>query len=186
MFASFALAKSNVVNSYYCGISSTSQVSFKMSTVKFAPNDWKYSNQVMNTNAEKQRSVSNDVRQASHALRNETDAKTKWEQQNTDKALKLRMDDVTSWRDRVELTLSQTDTEIGALMELKERAQAAYEEDLSPLKMVAQCQELRERRVSIELVRDFVEAELNKEREVHCYSFYIHSPFIQFYSYTIV
>ena len=143
-----------------------------MSTVKFAPNDWKYSNQVMNLNAEKQRTASNDVRQASHALRNETDAKTKWEQQSTDKALKLRMDDVTSWRDRVELTLSRTDAEIVALVELKERAQAAYDEDLYPLKMVAECQELRERRVSIDLVRDFVEAELNKEREVNIFLLY--------------
>ena len=138
-----------------------------MSAVKFAPNDWKFSNQVMTMNAEKQRSVSNEVRQASHALRNETDARTKWEQQNTDKALKLRMSDVTAWKDRVELTLSRTDAEINALGELKERAQLAYEQDLTPLNMVAQCQELRERRVSIDLVRDFVEAELNKEREVH-------------------
>ena len=145
-----------------------------MSAVKFAPNDWKFSNQVMTMNAEKQRSVSNEVRQASHALRNETDARTKWEQQNTDKALKLRMNDVTAWKDRVELTLSRTDVEINALGELKERAQLAYEKDLTPLNMVAQCQELRERRVSIDLVRDFVEAELNKEREVHYFSLNIY------------
>ena len=140
-----------------------------MSAVKFAPNDWKYSNQVMSLNAERQRSVSNDVRQTSHALRNETEAKTKWEQENTDKALKLRMNDVTAWRDKVELTLSRTDVEISALSELKETARQAYESDLVPLNMVTQCLELRERRVSIDLVRDFVEAELNKEREVSFY-----------------
>lgn len=58
--------------------------------------------------------------------------------------------------------LTRTDPPPPQLTETKERCEKALEEKALPLDVVLECLSLREQRVSIDLVRDDVEAELHK------------------------
>lgn len=133
---------------------------------KFTPEDWQVSNQTVNTNAEHQRDLSNEVRQRSYSLRNQTSNKTNWEQYNTENALKSRMKVVINCKDHVNLKLEHTENEIKALVSVTEKVENAFEEKNYPLELVLKCLDMREERTSIDLVHDRVNVELLKEIEI--------------------
>ena len=58
--------------------------------------------------------------------------------------------------------LRDTENEINALTDCKNRTELAFEVKILPMDVVLECLALREQRVSVDLVRDEVEAELNK------------------------
>lgn len=133
---------------------------------KFAPSDWHLSNFTIASSAERQRSIAHDVRQQSQRLRNETESKTQWTQHSTDTNLQSRIGDIHNWKDTLEKTLADTETEIDKLSEHKDRTEQALEAKTLPLAVVIECLGLREQRVAIDRVRDEVESELHKELEV--------------------
>ena len=64
--------------------------------------------------------------------------------------------------DTLAKTLHNTEEEIDKLSEHKEHVEKALEAKTMPLEVTFSCLSLREGRVSIDLVRDEVEAKLNK------------------------
>ncbi|EDO37357.1 predicted protein, partial [Nematostella vectensis] len=133
---------------------------------RFAVSDWHTSNQIIRTNAERQREASHRVRQESRFLRNETDNHTRWTQHDSNTKLEKRIDDINDWKRSLERCLAETDNEIALLTREKERTERALEAKKVPLDITLECLMLRENRQSIDLVRDEVEAQLHKEVEV--------------------
>lgn len=133
---------------------------------RYAVADWHTSNNIIRTNAERQRDSSHRIRQESRFLRNETDNHTRWTQHDSNTKLEKRIDDINDWRKSLERCLAETDEEIRLLQEEKERAEQALEAKKVPLDIAMECLMLREHRQAIDLVRDPVEAELHKEVEV--------------------
>ncbi|XP_064382197.1 tektin-2-like [Halichondria panicea] len=132
---------------------------------KFAPADWHTSNHMIASSAERQQSIARDVREQSKIVQIETDNKTRWTQHDTNTKLDGRISEITQWKENLSRTLTDTEKEIEKLTETKERCEKALEEKALPLDVVLECLSLREQRVSIDLVRDDVEAELHKELE---------------------
>lgn len=138
----------------------------KHSPTKFAPSDWKTSNHVIASSAERQRSTAHDIRQQSQRLRNDTENCTLWTQHDNDTRLDIRTGEIQNWIDTLTKTLHDTEEEIDKLSEHKERTEKALEVKTMPLEVALGCLTLREGRVAIDLVRDEVELKLNKEVEV--------------------
>ena len=161
--------------------------SFKMasvatSPVKYAPSDWHTSNKVLHSSAERQREMSNRVRQESHKTRNETGSQmivptyqglfifnflsqmlqTKWTQHDSDTHLHNRHSDVTDWKNTVDTTFTKTEREMEQLLQTKRIAEYSLQSMSMPLEIALECLTTREGRIAIDLVRDDVEAELNK------------------------
>ncbi|XP_003384329.1 PREDICTED: tektin-2-like [Amphimedon queenslandica] len=139
---------------------------YETSPTKYAPSDWTISNEVIQSSAERQRLASHRIRQESNQTRNETSITTKWTQHSNDTSLHQRISDVTDWKSSLQHTLSETDSAITKLSESKRLAEYALMAKEMPLHVVLECLVTRENRVAIDLVRDEVEAELNKEVSV--------------------
>ena len=91
--------------------------------------------------------------------------KTRWTQHTNNSNLQQRISDITTWKETLEKTLSDTEKEMDQLMVVKSIAEKALEVKGMPLDVVIDCLSLREGRVSIDNVRDEVEAELNQVRQ---------------------
>jgi len=133
---------------------------------RYAVSDWHTSNTLLRTNAERLRDSSHTIRQDARRLRNETDNHTRWTQHESDTKLEKRIDDINEWRKSLEKCLKDTDNEINSLQEEKERTEVALEAKKLPLDVAIECLMLRENRKDIDLVRDKVEEQLQKEVEV--------------------
>ena len=88
--------------------------------------------------------------------------RTRWTQHDNDTRLDVRIGDIHNWMDTLAKTLHNTEEEIDKLSEHKERTEKALEAKTMPLEVAFSCLSLREGRVAIDLVRDEVEAQLNK------------------------
>ena len=132
---------------------------------RFAVSDWHTSNQIIRTNAERQRDSSHRVRQESRFLRNETDNHTRWTQHDSNTKLEKRIHDINNWKKSLERCLAETDNEIALLQQEKERTERALEAKKVPFDITLECLMLRENRQNIDLVRDEVEAQLHKVRK---------------------
>lgn len=140
---------------------------FKMATYckpaqKFATSDWFTSNYTISTNAERQRGAAHDTRQEARFLRNETDNKTKWDQQDNNTRLSDRVDMIRKWKDILEKTLADTDQEIAALSESKEETEVQLESMNLPTEVNIENLVTREGRQDIDSVEDEVEDQLHK------------------------
>ena len=89
---------------------------------------------------------------------------TKWTQHHNDTFLHHRISNVSDWKSTLQRTLSSTDNAIAQLTVTKRLAECALMAKEMPLHVVIECLMIRENRVAIDLVRDDVEAELNKAR----------------------
>ncbi|XP_063674863.1 tektin-B1-like [Bolinopsis microptera] len=132
----------------------------------FAPNDWHNSNSIISSTATRQQGGSLEIRQAARQLRNDTDNKTNWGQNDNTTRLYDRMSDITAWKDKLEQTIADTNAEIAALTTHKERTETALTNMNTPFEVVHDNLATRSIRVSIDLVDDEVNQELNKEVEV--------------------
>jgi len=64
--------------------------------------------------------------------------------------------------------LRDTEVEINTLTDCKNQTELAFEvKMLGPMDVMLECLALREQRVSVDLVRDEVEAELNKANDIY-------------------
>lgn len=132
----------------------------------FAPNDWHNSNVILSTTAVRQQGGSTEIRQAARKLRNETDSLTNWDQHDNTTRLYDRMQDVTSWKDKLEQTIAETDQEIAQLTSHKERCETALTNMNTPYEVAHDNLATRSLRVAVDLVDDEVHQELTKEGEV--------------------
>ena len=137
---------------------------------RFSVPDWHTSNNTIRTNAERQIEASHRIRQDSRFLRNETENHTRWTQHDSNTKLEKRIDDVNDWRKSLERCRAETDQEIMLLQQEKERAEQALEAKKVPLDIAMECLMLREHRQAIDLVRDPVESELHKVKNVTCFN----------------
>jgi len=140
--------------------------SVNMLPPKYAVSDWVTSNKLMSLNAERIRDSSHTIRQDARRLRNETDNHTRWTQHDSNTKLEKRIDDINDWKRSLERCLEETDKEIKSLENEKKNAEIALEAKIIPLHIALECLMLREEREGIDLVRDEVEHQLQKEVEV--------------------
>ncbi|XP_066495186.1 tektin-2 [Tiliqua scincoides] len=133
---------------------------------RFTLPDWHTSFDLISTNAQRQRSASHQIRQEARILRNETNNQTKWDEHDNRTRLNERIDCVNRWKEDLDKCLTDIDTEINALTQMKEAAERALQAKNLPLDVAIECLTLRESRRGIEVVRDPAEEELHKEVEV--------------------
>lgn len=121
---------------------------------------------VMSSTAERQRNASEQVRQEGIHLRNTRDNRTTWTQHQTDTDLSDRVGDITVWRNTLEKHKYELEQETDLLRKTRDCTEKAYEAKQVPMDVVFECLSLREQRLGTDLVRDEVEAQLQKELEV--------------------
>ncbi|KAF7245903.1 Tektin-2 [Varanus komodoensis] len=133
---------------------------------RFTLPDWYTNCDLLSTNAERQRSASHQIRQEARILRNETNNQTKWDEHDNRTRLNERIDCVNRWKEALDKCLTDTDTEISAMTQMKEEAERALQAKNLPLDVAIENLTLRESRRAIDVVKDPVEDELHKEVEV--------------------
>ncbi|XP_020664535.3 tektin-2 [Pogona vitticeps] len=133
---------------------------------RFTLPDWHTNLDLLSTNAERQRFASHQIRQEGRILRNETNNQTKWDEHDNRTRLNERIDCVNRWKETLDKALTDIDTEINALTQMKEQAERALQAKNLPLDVAIENLTLRESRRAIDVVRDPVEEELHKEVEV--------------------
>nr|XP_020664535.1 tektin-2 [Pogona vitticeps]XP_020664536.1 tektin-2 [Pogona vitticeps] len=133
---------------------------------RFTLPDWHTNLDLLSTNAERQRFASHQIRQEGRILRNETNNQTKWDEHDNRTRLNERIDCVNQWKETLDKALTDIDTEINALTQMKEQAERALQAKNLPLDVAIENLTLRESRRAIDVVRDPVEEELHKEVEV--------------------
>uniref|UniRef100_UPI00398E4FD0 tektin-2 n=1 Tax=Pristiophorus japonicus TaxID=55135 RepID=UPI00398E4FD0 len=136
------------------------------SAQRYTVPDWFSNNNQISTNSERQRYMSHQIRQEDRTLRNETNNQTKWDQEDNSTRLAERMDQVERWKEVLENTLSDINTEICALSKSKEEVERALEAKNLNLDVAIESLTLREGRQEIDLVTDKVHEQLLKEVEV--------------------
>ncbi|XP_053123198.1 tektin-2-like isoform X3 [Hemicordylus capensis] len=133
---------------------------------RFTLPDWYTNGELLSTNAERQRFASHQIRQEARTLRNETNNQTKWDEHDNRTRLNERIDIVNRCKETLDKYLTDVDTEINALTQMKEAAERALQAKNLPLDVAIECLTLRESRRAIDVVKDPVEDELHKEVEV--------------------
>ncbi|NXJ77269.1 TEKT2 protein, partial [Trogon melanurus] len=133
---------------------------------RFTVPDWHTNSRFISADAERQRSVSHQVRQEARALRNETNNQTKWDEHDNQTRLAERISSVNRWKETLDKCLADIDAEIDALAKVKEAAEHALQAKNLSLDVSIECLTLRESRRAIDVVRDPVEEELHKEVKV--------------------
>ncbi|XP_061452240.1 tektin-2 [Rhineura floridana] len=133
---------------------------------RFTLPDWHTNCDLISTNAERQRFASHQIRQEARVLRNETNNQTKWDEHDNRTRLNERIDAVNRWKETLDKCLTDIDTEINAMTQMKEEAEQALQAKNLPLDVAIENLTLRESRRAIDVVKDPVEDELHKEVEV--------------------
>ncbi|KAL7980547.1 hypothetical protein Chor_001701 [Crotalus horridus] len=91
---------------------------------------------------------------------------TKWDEHDNCTRLNERLDAVNRWKETLDKCLTDMDTEINSLTQMKEAAERALQAKNLPLDVAIENLTLRESRRAIDVVKDHVEDELHKEVEV--------------------
>ncbi|XP_045404228.1 tektin-2 isoform X1 [Lemur catta] len=133
---------------------------------RFQLPDWHTNSYLLSANAERQRDASHQIRQEARVLRNETNNQTIWDEHDNRTRLAERIDTVNRWKEMLDKSLTDLDTEISTLTKMKESAEQNLQAKNLPLDVAIECLTLRESRRDIDVVRDSVENELHKEVEV--------------------
>ncbi|KAM4044351.1 tektin-1 isoform 1-T2 [Anomaloglossus baeobatrachus] len=133
---------------------------------KFLPNEWSLANQTQYASAEVQRSRSERLVAESERLVDEVEKTTQKTQNDVNKKLEQRLNEIDFWKKELDNKLEDTVNDIDQLLAYKTRLENALESCMEPLSIAQQCLIEREKRVGIDLVHDEVERELIKEVEV--------------------
>ncbi|XP_048838139.1 tektin-1 isoform X2 [Brienomyrus brachyistius] len=133
---------------------------------KILPSEWHQANQVHYGNANAELSRSERLVAASKRLVEESDKAVQRMQQDANKRLEQRIQDIRFWRQELNLSLENMVLEVEGLLTLRTRLERALAGCSKPLEVTLQCLAEREKRVGIDLVHDEVERELKKQKEV--------------------
>lgn len=129
---------------------------------KYLPEEWRHSNKIQYSSAEKERTIAERIRDESNRLVQETDQSTAKTQADVDKKLSQRLIDVSYWKSELDRQHAETCSEIDSLLNFKARLDQAIANTQIPLKVVMDCLTAREGRVKIDNVHDDVEVQMLK------------------------
>ncbi|XP_031559893.1 tektin-1-like, partial [Actinia tenebrosa] len=133
---------------------------------KYVPEEWHASNHLQYFTAEKERAAAERLRDESERLRVEIEVRTVETQQDVNKKLDQRLNDINYWKSELDNEQEATENEIAAMLEFKARLTRALADTELPLMIAQQCLVNREKRRGVDLVHDNVEMQLLKEVEV--------------------
>ncbi|XP_065054990.1 tektin-1-like [Rhopilema esculentum] len=133
---------------------------------KYTPEEWHRSNHLNYNSAERERKSAEMIRDESNRLKHEVHITTIKTQSDVNKKLDQRIQDINFWKSEIDRLHGETDDEINALIQYKERLEKALDGTQLPLHVAKQCLANRNERLQIDLVHDDVEIQLIKEVEV--------------------
>ena len=132
------------------------------SAPKYSTKEWSISNQLNYSQAEQERKVSELIRDESNRLSNEINIVTLKTQIDVNKKIEQRLNDIQFWKSELDNQFLETENEIQNLLKYQKRTEAIFQMTQTPLLISKECIKNRERRISIDLVRDDVEVQLLK------------------------
>ena len=129
---------------------------------KYTTNEWNRSNHLNYAKSENERKTGEMIRDESARLAHETHITTLKTQSDVNKKLEQRLNDITFWKSELDRQYQETEDEIQKMLEFKNRLVVALSATDIPLHIAKECLQNREKRMSIDLVHDDVEAQLLK------------------------
>ena len=129
---------------------------------KYTPEEWHRSNHLNYNSAERERKSAEMIRDESNRLKHEVHITTIKTQSDVNKKLDQRIQDINFWKSEIDRLHGETDDEINALIQYKERLEKALDGTQLPLHVAKQCLANRNERLQIDLVHDDVEIQLIK------------------------
>ena len=129
---------------------------------KYTPEEWHRSNHLNYNSAERERKLAEMIRDESARLCHETHVTTVKTQNDVNKKLDQRINDINFWKSELDQQHAETDDEINMMLKYKERLERALAATETPLLVSRECLVNRESRVKIDLVHDDVEIQLLK------------------------
>ena len=129
---------------------------------KYQPSDWHSSNRLNYSKAEMERAAAERLRAECERLRKETEATTIRTQQSIDHKFSQRLGEIDFWKAELEEKLEENAAETELLLERKEQLEMALAATALPLEVSSNCLAYRENRISIDLVNDDVEKQLQQ------------------------
>lgn len=129
---------------------------------KYTPNEWHRSNHLNYAKSEGERKTGEMIRDESVRLAHETHMTTMKTQNDVNKKIGQRLNDLQFWKSEVDRQYQETDDEIQQLINYKSRLEVALAATDIPLHIAKECLQNREKRISIDLVHDDVEVQLLK------------------------
>lgn len=133
------------------------------STQKFTPSQWQENNRRIVDTARTSRRKSLEIRDESLNLRNVTSSHLTRTNRDVQNKLSLRVDDIHDARRDLERQISETFSETGRQIGHNDLLGSDIQAKELPLNIAKECLEFRSQRTGIDLVRDDVEIELEKE-----------------------
>jgi tektin-1 len=129
---------------------------------KYVPEEWHASNHLQYFTAEKERAAAERLRDESERLRVEIEVRTVETQEDVNKKLDQRLNDINFWKTELDNQHVATEDEIEAMLHFKSRLARALADTELPLMIAQQCLVNREKRQGVDLVHDNVEMQLLK------------------------
>lgn len=129
---------------------------------KYVPEEWHASNHLQYFTAEKERAAAERLRDESERLRFEIEVRTVETQQDVNKKLDQRINDINFWKSELDNEHDATLNEIEMMLNYKSRLTKALADTELPLMIAQQCLVNREKRQGVDLVHDNVEMQLLK------------------------
>ncbi|NXM84988.1 TEKT1 protein, partial [Oenanthe oenanthe] len=133
---------------------------------KLHPSEWYTANNLQRARTESQKSRSECMTAESWRLVDEIEKTTQKTQNDVNKKLEQRREEIKFWKQELDNKLEQIVHETETLLTFKNRLERALEGCKEPLVITQKCLLYRQKRVGIDLVHDEVEQELVKEAEV--------------------
>lgn len=133
----------------------------------FSDNDWLQHKNAISDNTSEIRNEAFQQRQESKVLRENTSVKTSWDTYENNIRLSDRIDDVNSYREKIQRVIKEIDQEIenvNSVKRITEKALKAKEELV--LSVLSECMSLGKERSGIDHTYSDVEVELQKEQAI--------------------
>ena len=129
---------------------------------KYTQKEWNLSNHLNYEKSEKERKTGEMIRDESARLAHETHITTLKTQNDVNKKIEQRLNDISFWKSELDRQYKETEDEIKRMLEYKNRLEVALNATEIPLHIAKECLQNRQKRMSIDLVHDDVEVQLLK------------------------
>ena len=129
---------------------------------KYTQKEWNLSNHLNYEKSEKERKTGEMIRDESTRLAHETHITTLKTQNDVNKKIEQRLNDISFWKSELDRQYKETEDEIKRMLEYKNRLEVALNATEIPLHIAKECLQNRQKRMSIDLVHDDVEVQLLK------------------------
>lgn len=133
---------------------------------RFTPHEWTLANNIKFHNAEANSNTAESLMGECNRLRDEVAVRTKKSQDEADKRLDQRLDQLEYWKSELDKKLEDVKKHIESMDVMRLRIMKAEWDLQDPLQRAKDCLEMRECRLGIDRVHDDPERQLIKEVEV--------------------